>query len=112
MVYSTPHAFQSYLIMDTPAPSATAMAEAAAAAQDPAPAATTVVDARFCAPEATTFTVAKTINYTYTRPDFTITNVGGAAVMQVEAAVFALQKKSLLLLDAKRCPVVTMEDSG
>nr|CAB3497703.1 unnamed protein product [Digitaria exilis] len=87
--------------MDTPASATTAL---------PAPApATVVVDKRFCAPEATAFAVAKTI--TYTGRDFTVTNAGGANVMQVEAAVFALLKKSLLL-DAARRPVVTMQDSG
>lgn len=68
-----------------------------------------MVDVRFCAPEATAFAVAKTIRYT--GRDFTVTDAAGAAVMQVEAAVFALQKKSLLL-DAARCPVLTMQDSG
>ncbi|CAN6322169.1 unnamed protein product [Urochloa humidicola] len=88
--------------MDTPAAApATAAAEAAA----PAP----VVSARFCAPAATAFAVAKTI--IYTGRDFTVTNATGAAVMRVEAAAFALLKRSLLL-DAARRPVVTMQDSG
>ncbi|WVZ61032.1 hypothetical protein U9M48_010969 [Paspalum notatum var. saurae] len=74
-----------------------------------APPVTAVVNARFCAPEATAFAVTKTISVT--GHDFTVTDVTGAAVMQVEAAVFALQRKSLLL-DAARRPVVTMQDSG
>ncbi|TKV90554.1 hypothetical protein SEVIR_9G036700v4 [Setaria viridis] len=92
--------------MDTPAP-ATAAAEAPAPA--PPPPVTAVVNARFCAPEATAFALTKTISYT--GRDFTITDAAGAAVMQVEAAVFALLKRSLLL-DAARRPVLTMQDSG
>jgi len=75
----------------------------------PAPAVTAVVDARFCAPVATAFAVTKTISLT--GRDFTVTDAAGAAVMQVEAAVFALLRKSLLL-DAARRPVLTMQDSG
>lgn len=73
-----------------------------------APAVTAVVNARFCAPEATAFAVAKTISST--GRDFTVTDAAGAAVMQVEAEVFAFLKKSLLL-DAARRPVLAMQDS-
>jgi len=83
--------------MDAPAPAT------------PAPAVTAVVDARFCALEATAFAVTKTISLM--GRDFTVTDAAGAAVMQVEAAVFALLRKSLLL-DAARRPVLTMKDSG
>jgi hypothetical protein len=69
---------------------------------------TAVVNARFCAPEATAFAVAKTISST--GRDFTVTDAAGAAVMQVEAEVFAFLKKSLLL-DATRRPVLAMQDS-
>jgi hypothetical protein len=86
--------------MDAPTP---------ATAPAPAPAVTAVVDARFCAPVATAFAVTKTISLT--GRDFTVTDAAGAAVMQVEAAVFALLRKSLLL-DAARRPVLTMQDSG
>ncbi|XP_066385799.1 protein LURP-one-related 15-like [Miscanthus floridulus] len=86
--------------MDAPAPATTPA---------PAPAVTAVVDARFCGLEATAFAVTKTISLT--GRDFTVTDAAGAAVMQVEAAVFALLRKSLLL-DAARRPVLTMQDSG
>ncbi|XP_062214178.1 protein LURP-one-related 15-like isoform X2 [Phragmites australis] len=79
-------------------------------AAPPEPAATQVVDARFCAPEATAFAVTKIISVT--GRDFTVTDVTGAAVMQVEAAVFAFQRRSLLLDGAARRPVLTMRDSG
>ncbi|RLN18511.1 protein LURP-one-related 15-like [Panicum miliaceum] len=62
--------------MDAPAP-------ATAAAEAPEPA---VVNARFCAPEATAFAVVKTISYTG-RDFITVTDAAGAAVMQVEAEV-------------------------
>ncbi|KAL6636672.1 hypothetical protein ACP70R_024244 [Stipagrostis hirtigluma subsp. patula] len=84
------------------------MAEPAPAA--PAAPATAVVDARFCEPEATAFAVTKTISVT--GRDFTVTDATGAAVMQVEAAVFAFQRRSLLLDGAARCPVLTMRDSS
>ena len=86
--------------MDAPAP---------ATAPAPEPAVTAVVDTRFCAPVATAFAVTKTISLM--GRDFTVTDAAGAAVMQVEAAVFALLRKSLLL-DAARRPVLTMQDSG
>lgn len=87
--------------MDAPAP---------APATETAPPVTVVVDARFCAPEATAFAVTKTISLT--GRDFTVTDGTGAAVMQVEAAVFALLLRKSLLLDAARRPVLTMQDSG
>ena len=69
-----------------------------------------VVDARYCAPAATAFAVTKTISVT--GRDFTVTDARGAAVMQVEAAVFSfLQHRSLLLDGASRRPVLTMQDS-
>jgi uncharacterized protein YxjI len=83
--------------MDTPAPTTVA-------AEAPAP-------RRFCAPGATAFALTKTISYT--GRDFTVTDAAGAAVMQVEAAVLALLKRSLPLdADAARRPVVTVQDSG
>jgi hypothetical protein len=75
-----------------------------------APAPVVVVDARFCAPEATAFAVTKTISVT--GQDFTVTGVTGAAVMQVEAEVFAFLHRSVLLDGAARRPVLTMRDAG
>ncbi|XP_020189301.1 protein LURP-one-related 15-like [Aegilops tauschii subsp. strangulata] len=69
-----------------------------------------VVGSRFCAPAATAFAVTKTISVT--GRDFTVTDAHGAAVMQVEAAVFSfLQHRSLLLDAASRRPVLTLQDS-
>ncbi|KAF7068670.1 hypothetical protein CFC21_074407 [Triticum aestivum] len=69
-----------------------------------------VVGSRFCAPAATAFAVTKTISVT--GRDFTVTDAHGAAVMQVEAAVFSfLQHRSLLLDAASRRPALTLQDS-
>ncbi|OEL32061.1 hypothetical protein BAE44_0006916 [Dichanthelium oligosanthes] len=72
--------------MDAPPAPATAAAEAPPA---PAPAVTAVVDARFCAPEATAFAVAKTITSSLSGRAFTVTDATGGAVMK--APDFAIQ---------------------
>lgn len=74
------------------------------------PAQVVVVDARYCTPAATAFAVTKTISVT--GHDFTVNDARGAAVMQVEAAVFSFLQRSSLLLDAAtRRPVLTLQDS-
>ncbi|EMS59986.1 hypothetical protein TRIUR3_30252 [Triticum urartu] len=76
------------------------------------PEAAVVVGSRFCAPAATAFAVTKTISVT--GRDFTVTDARGAAVMQVEAAVFSfLQHRSLLLRSSTRrraAPLLTLQD--
>ncbi|KAF7061848.1 hypothetical protein CFC21_068512 [Triticum aestivum] len=77
------------------------------------PEAAVVVGSRFCAPAATAFAVTKTISVT--GRDFTVTDARGAAVMQVEEAVFSfLQHRSLLLRSSTRrraAPLLTLQDS-
>ncbi|TVU44413.1 hypothetical protein EJB05_03854, partial [Eragrostis curvula] len=88
------------------------MAAPAPALAAPPPATVVVVDARFCTPAATAFAVTKTISVT--GRDFTVTDAGGAAVMQVEAEVFAFLRRSVLLDvgGGERRAVLTMRDAG
>ncbi|CAM0877267.1 unnamed protein product [Alopecurus aequalis] len=84
-------------------------AETGTAAAAPVP--VVVVDERYCAPAETAFAVTKTISVT--GHDFTINDARGAAVMQVEAAVFSFLQRSSLLLDAaSRRPVLTLQDNS
>ncbi|XP_006651954.2 protein LURP-one-related 10-like [Oryza brachyantha] len=69
---------------------------------------TVVVDARYCAPEATAFAVARVIGST--DRDFAVTDAAGAVVMRVEGALFSFRRRTTLL-DAARRPVLTMLDS-
>ncbi|XBI85444.1 hypothetical protein VPH35_093583 [Triticum aestivum] len=67
-----------------------------------------VVDARFCSPDATAFTVARTPGR-WSRRDLTVTDARGAAVMQAEASGFGFHRHSLLLDAASRCPLLTVK---
>ncbi|XBH73900.1 hypothetical protein VPH35_100938 [Triticum aestivum] len=67
-----------------------------------------VVDARFCAPHATEFTLTKTKSWFR---DFAITDASGAAVMQVDAPPFTFVRRSILVDAASRRPLVTTERS-
>ncbi|KAF7068656.1 hypothetical protein CFC21_074393 [Triticum aestivum] len=67
-----------------------------------------VVDARFCAPHATEFTLTKTKSWFR---DFTITDASGAAVMKVDAPPFTFVRRSILVDAASRRPLVTTERS-
>ena len=66
-----------------------------------------MVDARFCSPHPTSFTL------TQTRPlDFTITEDAGTAVMRAEATTWLFLPCRYVLLDAgSRRPVLTVERS-
>uniref|UniRef100_A0ACD5X5S0 Uncharacterized protein n=1 Tax=Avena sativa TaxID=4498 RepID=A0ACD5X5S0_AVESA len=67
-----------------------------------------VVDAQFCAPHATAFTVAKAPG-SWFRRDLAVTDAGGAAVMRVEFPLSLSFRRRVLLLDAaSRRPVVTL----
>uniref|UniRef100_A0ACD6A7I6 Uncharacterized protein n=1 Tax=Avena sativa TaxID=4498 RepID=A0ACD6A7I6_AVESA len=67
-----------------------------------------VVDAQFCAPHATAFTVAKAPG-SWLRHDLAVTDAGGAAVMRVEFPLSLSFRRRVLLLDAaSRRPVVTV----
>ncbi|KAL6893827.1 hypothetical protein ACP4OV_007925 [Aristida adscensionis] len=79
----------------------------AASAPAPAPA---VVDARFCALEATAFAVTKTISAT--GRDFAVTDVTGAAAMQVEAAVFAFRVQDSGLFMSTRWEVFRADSTS
>ncbi|XBH95894.1 hypothetical protein VPH35_086383 [Triticum aestivum] len=67
-----------------------------------------VVDARFCAPHATEFTLTKTKSWFR---DFAITDASGAAVMRVDAPPFTFVRRSILVDAAWRRPLVTTERS-
>ncbi|XBI85434.1 hypothetical protein VPH35_093573 [Triticum aestivum] len=67
-----------------------------------------VVDARFCAPHATAFTVTITNGWTWR--DFTVTDdAGDAVVMRVKAAKVSFRSRFSLVDAASRRTVVTMQ---
>ncbi|KAM0872810.1 hypothetical protein ACQ4PT_038470 [Festuca glaucescens] len=68
-----------------------------------------VVDTQFCAPHATSFTVAKAPDSWFWH-DLAVTDVGGATVMRVEVARPFIFRHRVLLLDvASRRPVLTVQ---
>ncbi|KAM3279365.1 hypothetical protein ACQJBY_046604 [Aegilops geniculata] len=67
-----------------------------------------VVDARFCAPHATAFTVTITNGWTWR--DFTVTDdAGDAVVMRVKAAMLSFRSRFSLVDAASRRTVVTVQ---
>ncbi|XP_062212820.1 protein LURP-one-related 15-like [Phragmites australis] len=69
-----------------------------------------VVDARFCAADAASLAVAKTLSMSGS--DFAVTDAAtGALVLRVDGVLFSLRRRSVLV-DADGRPVLTVQESA